>query len=192
MNSATIGTTTDLTTAASAATPASAISAMAQLAWDVYKSCREAPRGEYLKEIASDITALHVVLKEAEELLADSIEELGGPREKELQGLTESCRDVLMDLEFHLEKFQRASGGRNLANHLRWTQDDVDLLRARVNSNVTLLAAFNATIQTYAPLRLCLDPTDADEEGLALLVLAWKGSWIGSCPSSVRVSAKAR
>jgi len=122
------------------------IIAISKLAWSVYKSCKEAPQ-QFL-EISGEVSRLHIVLKEIEDVVADLNEDLDSSKEAQLRGLTEGCQEVLTDLEQLLSKFSGlGSRSRITFDRLLWSQSDVTALRNRIVSNTTLLGAFCVTVQ---------------------------------------------
>ena len=119
---------------------------IAQLAWKLYQNCQSAPKN--FQDIAKEVHGLHLALTETNRVVSTLEQTLGPEREDQLRTIASGCRDVLVDLEETLAKFD---GFRNGAARLRdrfwWAQDDVEGLRARLVSNVVLLTDFKMSIQ---------------------------------------------
>ncbi|KAF8538408.1 hypothetical protein BDD12DRAFT_806160 [Trichophaea hybrida] len=124
-----------------------------RLAWDVYKSCKEAP--QHFLEVSGEVSRLHIVLKETDDVVTSLKEGLDSSKEAQLRGLAMGCQEVLTDLEQLLSRFKRlGSRSRLTFERLRWSQGDVTALRDRIVLNITLLGAFCATIQMSSHARL--------------------------------------
>ena len=76
--------------------------ALGRLAWKVYKACKEAPKS--FKNISQEVSSLHFVLKELEEILSE--ETLSVTRQARLNNIGGGCRAVLEDLQDILDKYQ--------------------------------------------------------------------------------------
>jgi len=121
----------------------------AQQAWIIYKSCKGAPKD--FQDISGEVSCLHIVLKETDELVAELGSELSAERRVHLEDLTAGCRSVLKDLEDLLQKFNSlGSHSKRTFDRLRWSQDRVSALRDRIVSHTVLLTAFNTNVQAYA------------------------------------------
>jgi hypothetical protein len=109
------------------------------LAWQVYKSCKDAP--ESFKNISQEVLSLHAVLKEVEETF------LGHPlpqsKEAALAMIAGGCQDVLQDLQSLILKYESlGSNTKRTWDRMRWHVDDITELRARLTSNTVLLTTF--------------------------------------------------
>ncbi|KAM0794814.1 hypothetical protein BDR22DRAFT_781866, partial [Usnea florida] len=114
--------------------------AVGQLCWKVYKKCKDSP-GNYA-ELATEVGALHNVVKETEELLSQQA--LSSKQEDKLLTCRQGCESVLKDLDGLLIKYE------TLGTNARWTFDrmgfgmqDMKDIRLRLISNVSMLDAFN-------------------------------------------------
>ena len=114
--------------------------AVGQLCWKVYKKCKDSP-GDYA-ELSTEVGALHNVIKETEELLAQ--QGLTAEQKVKLTTCRQGCEDVLKDLDGLLVKYE------SLGTNLRRTFDrmgfgtyDMNGIRLRLISNVSMLDAFN-------------------------------------------------
>jgi hypothetical protein len=76
--------------------------ALGQLAWQVYKSCKDAP-GSF-RNISSEVLSLHAVLKEVEETLLSYT--LPKSKQASLVTITSGCQDVLGDLQSLVNKYE--------------------------------------------------------------------------------------
>ena len=124
------------------------IIAVYNLAWSVYKSCRDAPQD--FRIISGEVNRLHTVLKETRDVVQDLArkERLDPKKEVQLRGLTMGCQEVLTELQELLSRFNRlGSRSRITLDRLLWSQGDVTALRERIVSNITLLGAFCNTVQ---------------------------------------------
>ena len=113
--------------------------ALGQLAWQVYKSCKDAP-GSF-RNISSEVLSLHAVLKEIEETLSSYA--LPESKKASLGTIRSGCQDVLGDLQSLVNKYESlGSQTKRTWDRLRWHSNDIAELRARLTSNTLLLTAF--------------------------------------------------
>jgi hypothetical protein len=122
------------------------IADLSRQAWEVYRSCKEAPKD--FQDISGEVCRLHIVLKETDEIIASAELAADEVTAQRLKILSDGCREVLTDLEALLSKFQSlGTQAKRTFDRLRWAQDDVVALRARIVSNTALLATFNTSLQ---------------------------------------------
>lgn len=113
--------------------------AVTQLAWTVYKSCRDAP--ESFNNISTGMPSLHAVLKEVEEIISEK--PLSETRKQRLATISHSCNCVLEDLQALVKKYESlGSQSKRIWDRMRWGSNDIAELRARLTSNTVLLTAF--------------------------------------------------
>lgn len=113
--------------------------ALGQLAWKVYKACKEAP--ESFKNISQEVSSLHLVLKELEEILSD--ETLSATQQARLDNIGDGCRAVLQDLQDILNKYHSlGTKTKRTWDRLGWGSSDIAELRLRLISNTVLLTTF--------------------------------------------------
>jgi hypothetical protein len=113
--------------------------AVGQFAWQVYKSCKDAPKS--FKNVSQEVLSLHAVLKEAEETLSGY--PLSQSKEASLATITSGCQDVLKDLQTLVLRYESlGSKTKRTWDRLRWHSDDIAELRARLTSNTVLLTAY--------------------------------------------------
>jgi hypothetical protein len=115
--------------------------ALGQLAWTIYKSCKDAP--ESFINISKEVLSLHAVLKEVEDLLSEQDQHHPEMRLDSLATITEGCHDVLRDLQVLTRKYE-SLGWRSKRSwdRLRWGSNDIAELRQRLTSNTVMLTAF--------------------------------------------------
>lgn len=113
--------------------------AVATLAWQVYKSCRDAP--ESFSNIQIEVLSLHAVLKEVEESLPD--QQLTTSRQHSLATISQGCEAVLRDLKALIDRYESlGSKSKRTWDRMKWSSTEVAELRARLTSNTVLLIAF--------------------------------------------------
>ena len=112
---------------------------LGQLAWTVYKSCKDAP--ESFGNISQEVLSLHVIIKEFEDNVsgqAMTAAQLTG-----LRTVGDGCRSVLRDLESLVAKYESlGTKSKRTWDRLAWGFKDIAELRARLTSNTVLLTAF--------------------------------------------------
>jgi hypothetical protein len=113
--------------------------AVGNLAWQVYKSCKDAP--ESFKNVSQEVLSLHAVLKEIEETLSGH--PLSQAKDARLATVTKGCQDILQGLQSLVLKYESlGSQTKRTWDRLRWHSDDIAELRARLTSNTVLLTAY--------------------------------------------------
>ena len=114
--------------------------AVGQLCWKTYKKCKDST-GNYA-QLSSEVGALHNVLKETEELLSQ--QGLTVEQNARLATCQQGCEDVLKDLDGLLVKYQSlGSKSQRAFDRLRFGMQDVNGIRLRLNTNMSMLDAFN-------------------------------------------------
>ena len=112
--------------------------ALGTLAWNVYKSCKEAP--ESFGNISSEVLSLHVVLKEAEEVVFAA--PVTSERQTRIKAVTDGCHCVVTDLQNLVQRYQGLDTQcRRTWDRLKWYSEDIAELRFRLIANATLLTA---------------------------------------------------
>ena len=125
--------------------------AVGQLCWKLYKKCKDSP-GNY-RELASEVGTLHNVIKETEELLSQ--QELTPKQKDKLQASMVGCNEVLEHLDQLLAKYESlGTNSQRTFDRMEFGLQDVNSIRLRLVSNVTLLDAFNNAYVT--PFRIVL------------------------------------
>lgn len=109
------------------------------LAWKIYKSCKEAP--ESFRNISEEVTSLHLVLKELEEIYSDAT--LSAGQQSRLKKIADGCCTVLEDLQRILDRYNSlGTNSKRTWDRLGWGTNDITCLRSRLISNTVLLTAF--------------------------------------------------
>ena len=123
--------------------------AVGQLCWKVYKKCKDSP-GNYT-ELSGEVGALHNVIKETEELLSQ--QGLSTGQKVKLTKCQQGCEDVLKDLDALLVKYESlGTNSRRTFDRMGLGMQDMNGIRLRLISNVTMLDAFNNTCVELASL----------------------------------------
>ena len=109
------------------------------LAWNVYKSCKDAP--ESYRHISAEVLSLHAVLKEAEETAF--AQPLSRTRQENLQVVRNECYCVLKDLEKLCKTYENlGTQGKRTWDRMKWSTENISELRLRLISNTSLLTAW--------------------------------------------------
>lgn len=112
------------------------------LAWRIYRTCKDS--SDDFRAISSEVASLHIVLKEIEETLSD--QSLTSGQETQLSVLTDGCSAVLDDLDKLLKKYHGlGTQSQRTWDRMKWGLEDIQAIRERLISSVTLLNAFNTT-----------------------------------------------
>ena len=115
-------------------------------AWRVYNLCKNSP-AEF-KTISSEVASLHTLLVITAELLEEH--GLDPDREARLNSLRNGCEDVLKDLQRLLERYDSlGTKKRRIRDRMGWMLEDISAVKERLTTNITMLAAFNATLAKY-------------------------------------------
>ena len=110
-----------------------------QLAWTVYKGCRDAP--ESFRNLSQEILSLHAVLKEVEECLPS--DGLAPSKQLRLKNVTQGCSKVLEDLQDLVDRYRGlGTQKRRTWDRVKFASEQTVELRSRLTSNTVLLAAY--------------------------------------------------
>lgn len=113
--------------------------AVGTLAWSLYKSTKGAP--ESFQNIHVEVLSLHAVLKEAEETVFER--SFSKTRQARLKVIGEGCNNALADLQALVQKYESLGmQSKRTWDRMRWGNEDIVEIRARLTSNVTMLTAF--------------------------------------------------
>jgi len=122
--------------------------AVGALAWNVYKSCKEAP--ESYGRISLEVLSLHAVLKEAEETVF--AQPLSPTKQEHLKAVGDGCYCVLKDLDNLCKKYQSlGTQSKRTWDCMRLGTEDIAELRARLTSNTGLLTAWIMCVYLESP-----------------------------------------
>lgn len=115
---------------------------VSKLAWDVYISYKDAP--EDFRNISDEIKSLHIIIDRYKDRFQDKT--LTSDEEIQLREILQGCTNVLGDLDklqIKYMSFGSAQSSSSQAIHrIRWGQENITQLRARLTSNITLLNTF--------------------------------------------------
>ena len=93
------------------------------------------------------------MLKEGEEILF--VHPLPTARAERLNTIKEGCEKVLVDLQNLVEKYESlGTQSKRTWDRMRWGNEDVAEIRARLTSNISLLTAFISTSQSSVETKL--------------------------------------
>ena len=117
---------------------------VSKLAWDVYTAYKDAP-GDF-RNISDEIKSLHIIINRDKDKLQDKI--LNSDEQMELREILQGCTNVLGDLDKLRTKYMglgsdQSSSSRAIGR-IKWSQENIAELRARLTSNTMLLNAFIA------------------------------------------------
>lgn len=138
--------------------------AVGTLAWNVYKSCRfepylaaslpkynsnrsvgKAAPGSF-DSISVEVLSLHAVLKECEETVFSR--SISPERKERLVAIKEGCDMVLRDLQSLVVKYESlGTQSKRTWDRMKWGNEDIAEIRARITSNISLLTAYITTSQ---------------------------------------------
>ncbi|KAL8946056.1 MAG: hypothetical protein Q9222_007493 [Ikaeria aurantiellina] len=125
--------------------------AVGQLAWSVYKSCKEAP--DSFADISQEVLSLHAVIREFGDSLATAT--LPASQLNGLQTVARGCRKVLSDLQTIIDRYSSlGSQSKRTWDRLAWGKENITELRSRLISNTGLLNAFISISQIRVQQRL--------------------------------------
>ena len=111
-----------------------------QLCWKVYKKCKASP-GNYA-ELYTEVGTVHNIIKETEELLSQK--GLTTEQKAKLTTCRQGCEGVLKDLDGHLVRYESlGTNSRRTFDRLGFGMHDMDGIRLRLISNVSMLDVFN-------------------------------------------------
>ena len=113
-----------------------------EICWKVYKKCSESP-GVY-KQLAGEVSSLHSVLKETEELVGQQT--LSKRQRDRLLPCQESCDKLLKELDVMISKYESlGTKSQRVFDRMGMANQDVPEIRQRLITNVSLLNAFIST-----------------------------------------------
>ena len=118
--------------------------ALSKLAWDVYTAYKDAP--EDFRNISDEIKSLHIIVDRNKDRFQDKT--LNSNEQVQLRGILQGCMNVLGDLHKLHTKYMSLGSAQSSSSQaidrIKWTQENIAELRARLTSNTTLLNAFLA------------------------------------------------
>jgi len=118
--------------------------AVSKLAWDVYTAYKGAP--EDFSNISDEIKSLHIIVDGHKDQFWEKT--LNSDKQTQLQEILQGCANVLGDLDELHTKYMRLGSDQGSSSktieRIKWTQENIAELRARLTSNTTLLNTFIA------------------------------------------------
>lgn len=112
--------------------------AISTIVWRVYKSTKGAP--EAFQNIHLEVLSLKAVVEEVEETIFKAPSK--SQKQARLETITDGCTSVLADLEALVIKYNGlGTQSKRTWDRMRWGNEDIAELRARLNSNVAMLTA---------------------------------------------------
>ena len=117
--------------------------AVSRLAWDVYIAFKDAP--EDFRNISDEIKSLHIIVDRNKNKFQDKT--LNSDEQGQLREILQGCTNVLGDLDkLHIKYMSlgSAQGSSRVIDHIKWSQENIAELRARLTSNTMLLTTFIA------------------------------------------------
>lgn len=114
--------------------------AVGKICWNVYTKCKDSP-GNY-KQLSGEVSSLYVVIRETELLL--SKQSLSPGQQARLDTCRQGCESVLQDLDGLLVKYESlGTKSQRTFDRLAFGSHDMNEIRLRLTSNVSMLDAFN-------------------------------------------------
>lgn len=141
--------------------------AVGTLAWSVYKSCKFQPHSgcqpskmcagkaapASFDNISMEVISLHAVLKECEETVFDR--PLQPTRAERLSVIKDGCDKVLVDLQSLVDKYESlGTQSKRTWDRMKWGNEDIADIRARLISSTTMLNTFISTSQSNVESKL--------------------------------------
>ena len=124
--------------------------AVGGLCWKVYKKCKDSS-GNYA-ELSGEVSALYTVIKETEELLSQ--QGLTQEQQAKLDTCRQGCEAVLKNLDGLLIKYESlGTKSQRTFDRIGLGNEDINGIRLRLISNVSMLDAFNNTCVECPSLR---------------------------------------
>ena len=116
-----------------------------------YRAGKGAP--ESFENISIDVLSLHAVLKEGEETLF--IRPLSPVRAERLKVIKDGCDKVLVDLQNLVKKYESlGTQSKRTWDRMKWGNEDIAEIRARLTSNISNLNAFISMSQVNVETKL--------------------------------------
>jgi len=116
--------------------------AVSKLAWDVYNAYKDAP--EDFRNISDEIKSLHIIIDRHKDKFQDKT--LTSDEQSQLREILQGCTNVLENLDKLRTKYMRLGSDQGSSSQaidrIKWTQESIAELRARLTSNITLLNTF--------------------------------------------------
>jgi hypothetical protein len=122
--------------------------AVATLAWNVYKICKDSP-GVY-KNVSSEVISLHIVLKETDDLIAEETARDEAEAAARLNQIAMGCKEVLDELQGLLDKYNSlGTQAQRTWDRMGFGLEDIATIRSRLNTHTGMLTSFNSSVTRY-------------------------------------------
>ncbi|KFY18128.1 hypothetical protein V492_00128 [Pseudogymnoascus sp. VKM F-4246] len=129
-----------------------------QLAIKIQKDFADAP--SQFKAVSDEVRSLSIVLQDAAVAFPD--QELDNERKRSLEDIDRGCRNVLDELQRIIDKNielspESGSVGKRIKRvwkRLNWKPEDINQLRSRISTNISLLNAFNGQLTQHGVAKL--------------------------------------
>ena len=113
------------------------------------------------KDLSRDVRSMQIVLRAIQEHWEEQIRdgyEVPAKQLASLRELSDSCKDVLIELETLLDKHGDLGAGAGFLARMKWAPKNIGPLRMRLLARTHHLSSFN-NIMTYVRLApLCVKP----------------------------------
>ena len=97
------------------------------------------------KDLSREVSSMHFVIKAIERFWRSY--DLAPFQRYELSNVVEGCREVLVELESKLDKYQSlGSNWKSPMDRFRWAASDIAPMRTRLMHNAIYLSTFNTTL----------------------------------------------
>ncbi|KFZ16434.1 hypothetical protein V501_02227 [Pseudogymnoascus sp. VKM F-4519 (FW-2642)] len=144
-----------------------------QLANKIWKEFVGAP--SQFKAISDEIRSLLIVLQDAD--VAYPNQELSVDQKRDLEGIDKGCRNVLDELQQIVDKNSEVDSEcgsvskriKRVWKRLSWKPEDINELRGRISTNISLLNAFNGRLTQNNVVKLVQHQEDQGRQ----TVLKW-------------------
>ena len=118
--------------------------AVSKLALDVYTAFKDAP--EDFRNVSDEIKSLQIIVDRQKDEFQNT--SLNPDDETHLREILRGCTNVLEDLDKLHHKYMRMGSAQGsssqVIDRIKWSQENIAELRARLTSNTTLLNTFIA------------------------------------------------
>ena len=101
------------------------------------------------KDLSRDVRSMHIVLQAVQRYWEEQTErntDLSTVNKRDLQELTESCKEVLFEIQALLEKHGDLGAGGGWMSRMKWMTNEIGPLRMRLLARTSYLSQFNNAI----------------------------------------------
>ena len=120
---------------------------LSRLAWDVYTmftAYKDAP--EDFRNISDEIKSLHIIVDRNKDKFQNKT--LNSNEQEQLREILQGCTNVLRDLDKLRTNYMSLGSAQGSSlqaiDHIKWSQENIAELRARLMVNIMLLNTFIA------------------------------------------------